>query len=276
MGSETLSQDSLRAAVRAAGVEVPPHYHEAIPSTNAEVAALAGSGAPAWTVVAAGHQTEGRGRLGRRWVEAPGKALLMSVLLRPAIAPEDAPLLTLLAATAMSDACRELSGTPVGCKWPNDLVVGERKVGGILAEARVEDDAVAHVVMGTGVNVDMQAGDFPEDLRRTATSLAVEGQIVHPALLVRGYLERLREGLRPEAPGFASGVIEAYRERCVSLRRVVRATTTAGTEVEGLAADLDERGGLVIESEEGGHVVAFGEIAHLDVGVDGRGAREGG
>ncbi len=274
MGSETLSQDSLRAAVRAAGIEIPPHYHERIPSTSTEAVALAESGAPGWTVVAAGHQTEGRGRLGRRWVEAPGKALLMSVLLRPSIAPEDAPLLSLLAATAMADACRELAGASVACKWPNDLVVGERKVGGILAESRVEDGVVAYVVIGVGVNVGMQAEDFPEDLRRTATSLAVEGQIVHPALLVRGYLERLAVGLLPEAPGLASEVLEAYRERCVSLRRSVRATTTAGAEVEGLAVDLDERGGLVIEAEDGRHVVAFGEIAHLDVVAGGLGPRE--
>lgn len=265
MGSDTLSQDSLRAAVRAAGIDAAPHFHERVPSTNTEALELAEAGAPGWTVVAAGHQTEGKGRLGRRWVEAPGKALLMSVLLRPPIAPEEAPLLSLLAAAAMADACRQLSGAPVGCKWPNDLVIGDRKVGGVLAEARVEAGAVTHVVIGTGVNVGMQAEDFPEDLRKTATSLAVEGQIVHPALLVRGYLERLRSGIRPE-PGFASGVLAAYRKRCVSLRRSVRATTTDGVEVEGLAVDVDPRGGLVIEAHDGRHVVAFGEIAHLGAG----------
>lgn len=262
MGPDTLSQDSLRAAVRAAGIDADPQYHEQIPSTNIEAVALAEAGAPAWTVVAAGHQTEGKGRLGRRWVEAPGKALLMSVLLRPSIAPEHAPLLSLLAATAMADACRELSRAPVACKWPNDLVIGDRKVGGVLAEARIEGGEVAHVVIGTGVNVGMQAEDFPEDLRRTATSLAVEGQIVHPALLVRAYLERLGAGLRPEAD-FTSSVIAAYRERCVSLRRSVRARTIDGVEIEGLAVDVDSRGGLVIEAHDARHVVAFGEVAHL-------------
>lgn len=264
MGSQTLSQDSLRAAVRAAGIEASPRYHASLGSTNLEAMRLASEGAPAWTVVAAGHQTAGKGRLGRRWVEAPGKALLMSVLLRPRIAPHDAPLIALLAAAAMAQACRELSEAPVGCKWPNDLVVGERKVGGVLAEARLEGDAVSHIVVGTGVNLDMEAEDFPEELRPTATSLAIEGHVAHHALLVRGYLERLREALRPEVPGFAAEVLTAYRPLCVSLRRSVRATTTDGREVEGLAVDLDERGGLVVETAEGRDVVAFGEVAHLE------------
>lgn len=261
MGSETLSQDSLRAAVRAAGIEVPPHYHASIGSTNVEAARLAAEGAPAWTVVAAGHQTEGKGRLGRRWVEAPGRGLLMSVLLRPRIDPPETPLISLLAALAMADACRELTAAEVGCKWPNDLVIGERKVGGVLAEARIEGGEVVHVAVGTGVNARMRAEDFPQELRATATSLAVEGEVVHPALLVRRYLERLREGLGPG--GFAPALLDAYRERCVSLRRTVRATTTEGEEVEGMAVDVDERGGLVIETPRGRRVVSFGEVAHL-------------
>lgn len=272
MGSETLSQDSLRAAVRAAGIEAPAHFHERIPSTNTEALRLAEAGAPAWTVVAAGHQTAGKGRLGRRWVETPGKAVLMSVLLRPAIHPAEAPLLSLAAASAMAEASEELSGAPVACKWPNDLVVGERKVGGILAEARVEGDALAHVVVGSGVNVGMEAEDFPEDLRRTATSLALAGDRVNPASLVRRYLERLRAALRAEARSLAAGVVETYRKRCASLGRSVRATTTEGDRVEGMAVDLDPRGGLVIEGPEGRRVVVFAEVAHLGTGrVDARG-----
>jgi BirA family transcriptional regulator, biotin operon repressor / biotin---[acetyl-CoA-carboxylase] ligase len=258
-----LRQDSLTAAVRAAGIAVPPLFYQSIGSTNVEVWRLAEEGAPEWTVVAAGHQTAGKGRLGRSWVERPDRGLLLSVLLRPALPPDRAPLLSLLAASRMALVCRQLAGVEVACKWPNDLMVGGRKVGGILPEAKVVGSVLQHVVMGTGVNVSMEADDFPEDVRATATSLAVEGQGVHPALLVRGYLEGFRGAYRPDAEGFASDVVGEYRTLCSTLGRMVRAVISDGETVEGLATDLDDRGGLVVEVGDHRRTVPFGEVAHL-------------
>lgn len=258
-----LRQDSLTAAVRAAGIDVPPLFFESIGSTNDEAVRRAQQGAPEWTVVAAGHQTAGRGRLGRAWLERPGRGLLMSVVLRPALPPDRAPLLSLLAASRMALVCRQVAGVGVTCKWPNDLMVGGRKVGGILPEAKVTGSVLDHVVMGTGVNVSMQADDFPDELRITATSLAVEGGGVHPALLVRGYLEGLREAPLSDPGGLAAEVARAYRPLSSTLGRMVRAVTAGGGSVEGLAVDLDDRGGLVLEIGGDRRVVPFGEVAHV-------------
>jgi BirA family transcriptional regulator, biotin operon repressor / biotin---[acetyl-CoA-carboxylase] ligase len=262
---DVLGQDSLDAAVRAAGIAAPGHWFDEVGSTNAEALRLAEEGAPEWTVVAAGHQTAGRGRLGRSWVERPGRGLLVSLVLRPPLGAETLSVVSLLAAVEMSRACAQLAGLEVRCKWPNDLLIGRRKVGGILSEASVGDDGVVrHVVVGTGVNVAMEADDFPDDVRATATSLNVEGGPVHPALLLRTYLEGMRTGYRSITSGSTAGVLTSYRDVCVTLGRWVRATTTSGETVEGLAVDLDDRGGLIVDVGRRREVVAFGEVHHLD------------
>src|SRR5438105_7167881 len=137
--------------MRAADVpDAPVHYYDVIDSTNAAALALAREGASEWTLVAAGHQTAGRGRLGRRWESAPGASLLFSFVLRPRIEPERAAILTLLAGAAMAHACGD-NGRRVACKWPNDLLLDEKKVGGILAEASVAAGRLESVIVGVGV-----------------------------------------------------------------------------------------------------------------------------
>jgi BirA family transcriptional regulator, biotin operon repressor / biotin---[acetyl-CoA-carboxylase] ligase len=208
----TLGQDSLRRAVLAAGIEVEPRWLDETASTNTDALALAESGAPEWTVVATGHQTAGRGRLGRSWNDVPGTSLLVSVLLRPSLLPDRAPLLTLLAAVAMVEA----AGLPsMRSKWPNDLLVGDRKVGG-------DPDA-------------------------------------------EGILSRYLAGLKDEYEHhhFPDRVVARYAQVCSTLGRQVRATPVGGSVVEGLARDLDERGSLLVETEDGTQTVGFGEVVHL-------------
>jgi len=245
-----LGQDSLREAVRGAGIEVPPVFHEAIGSTSTEAMRLAEAGAPEWTIVATNHQTAGRGRLGRTWVTPAGTALTFSTILRPPLPPGAAALVSLLAAAVMAEAAGAV------CKWPNDLLVGERKVAGLLAEASVEDGALRHLVLGIGVNVGAAAEDLPEG----ATSLALEGLHTSPPALLGRYLGRFRPAYRPAEPSFAETVLAAYRERCATLGRRVRARTTAGDVIEGTATDIDSVGGLVTDAG----TVAFGEIEHLE------------
>src|SRR5918999_3725149 len=148
-GQWMLGQDSLEHAVRASGIAVPPVFLEETGSTSVEARALADAGAPEWTLVAAGHQTAGRGRMGRRWTSAPGRALLFSAVLRPALSPEDAAVISLLAATEMAAACGRVAGVEVRSEWPNDLVAGvKRKVGGVLTESAIADDAIDYLVLG--------------------------------------------------------------------------------------------------------------------------------
>jgi BirA family biotin operon repressor/biotin-[acetyl-CoA-carboxylase] ligase len=252
-----LSQDSLERATRQAGIAAPPRFLEATSSTNTDALAAAEDGAPEWTVVAAGHQTAGRGRLGRSWADAPGGALLFSVVLRPPLPPEEAAAISLLAATEMARAARPAE---VAAKWPNDLLVGERKVGGILPEARVAGGALRHLVLGIGVNV----AAAPAEVSAEATTLAAEGGPSDPAGLLAVFLTRFRAAYRPEQPGFAVRVAEEYAAVCATIGRPVRVTTTAGRSVEGVATGVDERGALVVATEGGTHTVAFGEVAHLD------------
>ena len=254
-----LTEDSLLEAVRAADIDVPPRYAQVTGSTNSDALELAQAGAPEWTVVGAGHQTEGRGRRGRSWSTAPGKALLFSMILRPPGPPELAPILSLLAADGMAGACRDVAGVEVGCKWPNDLVVGERKVAGILPEASVSDGRLRSVVIGMGLNVAMSRQDFPEDIRPLATSLAMEGGEVGPEELLSRFLRRFRDAYPADPPS----VVEAYARRCVTLGRRVRAIESGGAEVEGRAIGLDDRGNLMVDTVEGPRMVSFGEVVHL-------------
>jgi BirA family biotin operon repressor/biotin-[acetyl-CoA-carboxylase] ligase len=184
--------------------------------------------------------------------------LLCSVILRPRLDPSEVHLLTLAAAVSLIEAAG-LSG--LEAKWPNDLVVGERKCGGILAEGKVDGGAVRHIVLGAGVNVSARPEDLPEELRDTATSLAIEGASIDRDGLLAGFLGSLRGRL--QADGFPRGLVEAYRPLCQTLGRRVRATTISGDRAEGRAVDVDERGSLLVDRDGQLERVAFGEVEHV-------------
>jgi BirA family biotin operon repressor/biotin-[acetyl-CoA-carboxylase] ligase len=252
--AERRERHALEDALKREGMEVPVHYDETTVSTNTTALDMAARGDAEWTVVAAGHQSGGRGRLGRAWVSAPGTSLLFSFILRPPLPPDRALLLTLLAGVAMAEAAEAEAGVKVGCKWPNDLLMDGRKVAGVLAEARVRGRSLQHVVIGLGVNL-RGVPDGVEDA-------AALGPVDRRALLA-GFLRRFRERYRPGGDGFAHEVVSVYAPRCVTLGRRVNATTLAGRVVEGEAVDLDPNGNLVVETRLRREVVGFGEIHHV-------------
>jgi len=259
-----LTQHIVAEVVRAAGVPVPARFLPDTGSTNTDLLAMAEHGAPEWTVVVAGTQEAGRGRMGRTWVSTgAGHELLVSVLLRPQVSPAEAPLISFLAAVCLVEACREACGVEVRCKWPNDLMVGDRKLGGILAEATVKGGRLDHVVIGTGVNVGQRPDDFPEAIRDIATSLVVEGGRADVAALLGAYLSALRARYEPNVPGFREIVLTGYRRVCDTIGRRVRATTTSGEQVEGTAVQVGEWGDLIVETQAGPASIGFGEIVHL-------------
>src|SRR5215207_9563978 len=142
---------------------------ESLPSTNTELARLASEGAAEGLAVVADEQTAGRGRLQRAWSSPKGAGLYFSILLRPTIPQNYWPLITFMAALAAGDALREACGLQTDIKWPNDLLSGERKMCGILAEA-IDTPAGRAVIVGIGINLTQNA--FPPELANTATSVA--------------------------------------------------------------------------------------------------------
>ncbi|MDP9296332.1 MAG: biotin--[acetyl-CoA-carboxylase] ligase, partial [Actinomycetota bacterium] len=219
-----LTAASLERAVRAAGISAPVRFEEVTDSTNSRALALAEGGAPEWTIVAAGHQTAGRGRLGRTWLDDAGRSLLFSVVLRPELSPSLAGLLSLLGGAAVADACRDVAAVEAGCKWPNDVLVRDRKLAGILAEASVAEGRLRHLVLGVGVNL------APPPVGLSGAT-GLEG--VGGAELLGAFLAAFREGYQPLEPGFGEEVVRRHRERSVTVGRRVRAQTVSGEVVEG-------------------------------------------
>lgn len=258
-----LSEHSVEQAARAAGVTSPVHFFGVTGSTNEDLFRFAEQGAPEWAVVVAARQLTGRGRLGRTWTATPNTSLLISTLLRPTFGPAYAPLLSLLAGVSAVEAIRRACGVTAVCKWPNDLVVGDRKLGGILTEASVEAGRVSFVVLGTGINVAQAVHDFPADLRVAATSIAIEGGTSDIEGLLREYLVALRK--RYDAFNVASRreLIDAYRSVCATIGRRVRATVAGGRTIEGRAVDVGDGGELVVETSSGVERVGSGEVIHL-------------
>src|SRR5664279_2460970 len=143
-------------------------------STNDVMEKLARDGVKEGVVVFAESQTKGRGRLGRKWLSPAYKGLWFSVLLRPDLHPQEATQLTVVAATALRRAIASETGLHPEIKWPNDILVGGKKVAGVLTELSAELDRVKHVILGIGVDVNLGAGEFPPELRKVATSLKIE------------------------------------------------------------------------------------------------------
>ena len=234
-----------------------------IDSTNSELLRLAAGGAPEGTVAVADHQSAGRGRLGRTWSAPVGSALLFSVLLRPALAPADLPLVTLAAAVAMRDAVAAAAGVEVHVKWPNDLRHGGRKLAGILSEAHSAHGSVEAVVVGVGLN--LRDAALPPDVAARATSLERCGA---PAGLrrrdvLRVFLDAYDSALGALESGRKDDVLGRYRAACETIGRRVRAQV-AGGEVEGTAVGVDDDGSLVVQPDAGAsRRVSFGEIEHL-------------
>lgn len=250
-----LTEAALRSALERIGSDAPVRFDEVTGSTQVTALGLAEAGAPEWTLVAAGHQTHGRGRLDRSWLDAEG-ALLCSVVLRPELEPTRGGLLTLLAGAAMAEALRSTTGAEVTCTWPNDLLEGGAKVGGILAGSEVRDGRLAFVVLGVGVNF----GAAPE----VAGAGALAGG--DAAEVLGAFLEALARDY-PPTEGFAERVLERYRGVCSTLGREVRARSVDGVMVEGTAVDVDALGGLVVRSAAGLETVRFGDVEHLRPGA---------
>jgi BirA family biotin operon repressor/biotin-[acetyl-CoA-carboxylase] ligase len=229
-------------------------WQEVTGSTNATALEMAKAAAPEWSLAAAGHQTQGRGRQGRRWEDVGGRSLMFSLVLRPALAPADAGLVGLLAGAVMAQAATAASPLTVRCKWPNDLLAEGGKVGGILAESTVQERSLRFVVLGLGVNLEAPAH---------VEGAAGLGSGVEPMALLRTFLTAFRAAYRTDDAGFADDVVSRWTAVADTIGRRVEATAGDGRRVAGEAVSLDHRGGLVVRTADGSVTVSTGEIQHL-------------
>ncbi len=237
-------------------------YYDCIDSTNDKAKALAKSGAPEGTVVVAGMQTAGRGRLGRSFHAPAGLGLYFSLILRPNCSPEQLMHLTCAAAVAACNAVEQASGYRPKIKWTNDLVAEKQKLGGILTELSVNAQGIAEwAIIGIGINCRHQKEDFPAQLQDMATSLLqVTSQSISPARLAAELMISLLD-IRQRLLKDKDGILTAYRQDCMTLNRQV--VLVRGDEKRyGTALDIDSDGGLVVRFEDGSiQAVQSGEIS---------------
>jgi BirA family biotin operon repressor/biotin-[acetyl-CoA-carboxylase] ligase len=220
-----------------------------IGSTNDEARRLARAGAPEGTLVIAEYQTAGRGRIERRWVAPPGSSLLLSLIFRPNLAPTQAHRLTMICGLAILEAVEATTGLAVGLKWPNDIVTGEAKLGGILAEIEVQGEALAFAVVGMGLNVNVDPADLPQDLLLPATSLAqLLGRAVPRLPLLQALLRAVERRLLALVAGYSPA--EEWAARLVTLGREV-AVSGAGPAFAGRAEGVTPDGALLVRRADG-------------------------
>jgi BirA family biotin operon repressor/biotin-[acetyl-CoA-carboxylase] ligase len=247
---DILTPDMLRHRLKGSLFGKRIHHFFKTDSTNRVALELGHAGEPEGTVVVAEEQTAGRGRAGRSWVSERAAGIYVTLLLRPRLAPVQAPLLTMMAGLSVHAAAEAVTGLKVDLKWPNDLLIGVKKAGGILTEMHAEPSQVRFVIVGVGLNVNQEK--FPGELAHIATSLRIETGKPQSRmeLLVRllrefesDYNRFLREGV--------SGVVERF-ETVSSYARGKRVRVSNGSEsYVGTTAGLGPEGLLQVEREDG-------------------------
>lgn len=237
------------------------HFFPQVASTNDLARELAEDRlTPEGTLVITDEQTAGRGRMGRHWDAPPETSLLMSVIFRPALAPDQINRLVMACGLAIAEGCEEIAGVSVDMKWPNDLLIGGRKFTGILPESGLIGNMLAWVIVGMGVNVN-QTFSLRDPLFETATSLRmVTGQEINRAQLLAHILAALD---RWHVQLHNAILIETWRSRCVNLGQRIR-VQVGTTVVEGRADELDDIGALWLTDGAGvRHRLLAGEATVL-------------
>lgn len=201
---------ALRSGLQSEIVGHPLVAYAQVDSTNDVVKEMALHGAPDGLTVVARHQVKGRGRRGRQWYSAPGQAVCLSVLLRPPWKAGDVTWLGVLGGVAAAEAIANVGVRNLLIKWPNDVLAGGLKIGGVLVEPRLGDDDLSFAVVGIGINVRDRVGDWPPELRDIATSCAGMGADVSCDDVVRALLHSLDDWYRRLLQGEREGLLEAW------------------------------------------------------------------
>jgi BirA family transcriptional regulator, biotin operon repressor / biotin---[acetyl-CoA-carboxylase] ligase len=259
-------ENEVRRFLRARGREwpAPIAWVESVGSTNDLLKQRAREGAPAWSAVVAESQTAGRGRQGRAWLSPPGN-LFLSLLLRPVLPPQSAGVLPLAAGVAAAEATAEW-GVESQLKWPNDVVVGERKIGGVLVEASsAGSEGLEAVVVGVGLNLVLDPAAAPPALRDAVTSVqAVTGADPGVAAAAAAVLDRLAVWYHALAREGAPVALAAWRARSVPWWGRAVEARSGDAVLRGVARGVDGRGALILDLADGSQrAVLSGEVREL-------------
>jgi BirA family transcriptional regulator, biotin operon repressor / biotin---[acetyl-CoA-carboxylase] ligase len=235
-------------------------------STNEVAFRLALNGAEEGEVVLAESQTKGKGRMGRQWESPAGLNIYLSIILRPRIVPGKTPLITLMAAVACAEAIDEVTGLTPAIKWPNDLLIARKKLGGILTEADMELDRINFVVVGIGINVNMTRTAFSPSIKDTATSLQEAlGTEISRIALIQAILRRLEQWYKRLGQGRGEEIRRRWKELALVEGQEIE-VTSLGEVVRGTALDIDEDGALLVQT----HSNTIKRVVAGDVTLRGR------
>ena len=233
-------------------------------STNELALSLPAAYSEAGTAVIADSQTKGKGRLGRVWVSPPGINIYMSALLAPKIPPRQAFLLTVAATLASASAIRDITGLDLKVKWPNDLIVGNKKIGGILTELRSAAHRIRCAVIGIGINVNSGKGNFPAELSSSATSMMVEtGNSYSRNEVISEILNELERWYEELLVAGGASLLAAWRSLSETIGRDVRVARYADV-LSGVAEGIDENGMLILRLPSGDRKrISSGDVTEL-------------
>ncbi|MCK9151306.1 biotin--[acetyl-CoA-carboxylase] ligase [Methanobacterium alcaliphilum] len=240
------------------------YYFEEVDSTNNVAKKLAEDGAAEGTIVIAETQTRGRGRRGKTWLSPTG-GVWMSIILRPNIPPAEAPQLTLMTGVAAAETLKEECGLNVGIKWPNDILIGSKKVCGILTEANAKFSTLDYVVVGIGIDANVDPEIFPSEVRKGATSLKMElNKEIKGPLLVQKFLKRFESTYNSFKEGNFPEILNEWRKLSKTIGSDVEVRKQLGKVVKGEAIGITQNGALILELEDGSlRKVISGECLHV-------------
>lgn len=260
---------SLHAITRGLGTPVVGReviVRRTIGSTNDWLKAAAQDGAAEGVAVFAEEQTSGRGQAGRIWLAPPGRCLLVSILLRPALPPDRLAYVTMIGATAAAAAIAAVTGQTVALKWPNDLIGKRGKLGGVLTEASLEEGRVQHAILGIGLNVNLSRGELARI--PGADSLQVQlGRMVDRNLLAGALLRELDSRYASLSRGELDPIFDEWRDRLDTLGRAVTLRRDGDAEGPYLAQGVADTGALVLRRADGSTFeVLAGEVSARPIG----------
>lgn len=236
-------------------------YFDTIDSTNTKAQELAEKGYPSGTLVVADKQESGKGRRGRSWVSPSGTGIFMTLMIKPDINPNNASMLTLVAALAVAKAITSVTGEKAMIKWPNDIVVNGKKVCGILTEMNAQFDYINHIVVGIGINVHNES--FPEEISQMASSLMIEagGKRFHRAQIIAetmSYFEQYYDTFLKTQD--LSALVREYDELLVNRNKSVRVLDPKEP-FDGKAMGITPKGELIVDTWESRKLVSSGEVS---------------